>query len=654
MVTKAAKEHLVIFQPSGSRGKIKDGTLLLDAAHQLGVGIETICGRKRTCGKCKVQIQEGFFERYGIDSRLEHVSSWQEHVEARHVSEEERAQRFRLACVARVQGDLLVFVPEESRVGTQIVRKSATDRVIEINPAITKYYVELRPPTLEDPLGDFERLTAELTKVFKLKDLAIDHDTLLTLQETLRRGEWKATVTVWMEKEIVRVEPGLVPEAYGLAVDIGTTTVAGYLCELRSGAVVATESMMNPQVVYGEDVMSRITYAMTNPDGLATMNRAIIDGLSTIAQRITAQVGLTPEDIVEMTLVGNTAMHHIMMNIYPEYLGKAPFPPAVHHSVDVKARDLGIKVNPAANVHVLPIEAGFVGADNVGVLIAEEPYNQDEMALVIDIGTNGELVLGNRKRLISSSCATGPAFEGAHIKFGMRAAPGAIERIKVDPDTLEVQFKVIGEEEWNTEVDGIGAKGICGSGIIDAIAEMFKVGIIEKSGRFNKELNSPRLRHSEEGPEFIIAWEHETSLGKEITVSLADVRAVQLAKAAMYAGAKVMMRKLGIEEPDRVILAGAFGSYIDKEAAMVIGLFPDCPLESVYAVGNAAGDGARIALLNREKRSEANKIARQVEYVELTVEPDFEKEFVQAMHFPHMRDPFPHLEHILSPGNKGH
>ena len=641
-----AQKHLVIFQPSGSRGEIEEGQTLKEASRQLGVDIETICGEKTTCGKCKVRIEEGFFERYGIDSRMDHLSPI-EGREKKFFAKHEELEGYRLSCVTRVYGDVLVFVPEESRAGKQIVRKSARDIPIEIKPAVRKYYVELTPATLQDPLGDWERLQDELEARFQLSDLTIDYQVLLGMQEVIRGGDWKLTVAVWMDREVIKLEPGFQEKSYGLAVDIGTTTVAGYLCELRTGEVVATESMMNPQVTYGEDVMSRITYAMMNEDGLAKMNGAIIEGLNSIARDITAQVNVTPEDICEVTIVGNTAMHHIFLEIYPQYLGQAPFAPALHTSVDVKARELGLKISAGAYVHALPIEAGFVGADNVGVLIAEEPYNQDEMALIIDIGTNGELVLGNREKLISSSCATGPAFEGAHMQYGMRAAPGAIEKIKIDPETKEVLFKVIGKEEWNTELEEVNAKGICGSGIIDAVANMFRVGILQRNGRFNTDLDTPRVRVNEEGPEFVIAWAHETSIGKDITISLGDVRAVQLAKGAMYTGAKLMMRRLGIDRLDKVILAGAFGSYIDKESAMIMGLFPDCELENVYAVGNAAGDGARIALLNRDKRVEANEIARQVEYVELTVEKDFEREFAQAMYFPHMKDEFPHLKDHL-------
>ena len=643
------QEHLVIFQPSGSRGYVKEGDTLKEASRQLGVDIETICGEKTTCGKCKVRIEEGFFERYGVDSRMEHLSPI-EGREKKFFDKHEELAGHRLSCVTRIYGDVLVFVPEESRAGKQVVRKSARDIPIEINPAVRKYYVELTPATLEDPLGDWERLQDELKARFQLSNLTIDYQVLLGIQEVIREGDWRLTAAVWMDREVIKIEPGFQEHGYGLAVDIGTTTVAGYLCELRTGELLATESMMNPQVSFGEDVMSRISYSLTNEDGLDRMNSAIIEGLNSIARDITAQVNLAADDICDVTIVGNTAMHHIFLNINPEYLGKAPFRPALHACLDLKGHDLGLEVSGGAYVHVLPIEAGFVGADNVGVLIAEEPYNQDEMVLIIDIGTNGELVLGNREKLISSSCATGPAFEGAHMQYGMRAAPGAIEKIKIDPETKEVFFKVIGREDWHTELEEVNAKGICGSGIIDAVAHMFRAGVLQKSGRFNRDLDTPRLRVDEEGPEFVIAWSDETSIGKDITISLADVRAVQLAKGAMYTGAKLMMRRLGTDKLDKVILAGAFGSYIDKESAMIMGLFPDCDLENVYAVGNAAGDGARMALLNRDKRVEAYQIARQVEYVELTVEEGFERDFAQAMYFPHMKDDFPHLKDLLPGG----
>ncbi|MBI5968210.1 MAG: DUF4445 domain-containing protein [Deltaproteobacteria bacterium] len=642
----------VIFQPSGRRGRVEVGKTILHASRELGVAIESICGEKHTCGKCKVRIEEGFFERESLISRREHLSPFAPE-ESKFIAERERLSGYRLACIAELRGDVLIYVPEESRGGKQVIRKAARELPIDLNPGVIGYYVELPRPSLGDPLGDFERLHQALKKAYGLKDLSIDYLALRGISVKLRAAGWKVTVLVWMDREILDVRPGRVENFYGLAVDIGTTTVAAYLCNLASGQVVITDSMMNPQVTYGEDVMSRITYAMMNPaDGLKRMKEAITQGLNTLAGSTANAAGIMPEDILEMTVVGNTAMHHIFLGIDPQHLGLAPFPPSIHRSLDIKARDLGIQIHPAANVHVLPIEAGFVGADNVAVLIAEEPYRKDEMALIIDIGTNGELVLGNKQRLVSSSCATGPALEGAHIKFGMRAAPGAIERVRIDPGTLQVRYKAIGQELWSDECapGEIQARGICGSGIIEAVAEMFQAGIVERSGRINGSIPNSRLRKGEKSYEFVIAKAEETSIGQDITVSTSDIRAVQLAKGALYAGAKILMKVLGVERLEKVILAGAFGSYIDSERAMILGMFPDCDLQNVCPVGNAAGDGARVALLNREKRKEADRVARQVEYIELTVYPEFEREFTLAMHIPHMKDAFPHLKGILKNG----
>ena len=643
---KGEEKRTVVFQPSGVRGKVKDGATILDAARALGAGLETVCGGKGTCGKCKIKIEEGYFAKYRVNSSLASIKAIKATPE-KLISKTQQKQGYRLACQSRICGDVVVFVPEESRKGQQVVRKEATARKIKLNPAVRKYYVELTPATLHDPLGDFERLQAELVKKHQLSNLTIDYPVLLKLQNTVRKENWKITVCVWKQKEISDVEAGKRTEGYGLAVDIGTTTVAGYLCNLTTGEVLATEAMMNPQVAYGEDLMSRISYAVKAKDGLKKLNQVIIKGLNEIAAKAAAKEGIKRAEIIDMAVVGNTCIHHLFLGIDPAQLGRSPFVPAIHHSVDVKARDLGLKIAAGAYVHVLPNEAGFVGADNVGVLIAEEPYNQDEMVLIIDIGTNGELILGNRKKLLSTSCATGPAFEGAEIRHGMRASAGAIEKIKIDPETKEVQFKVIGDDRWNTEVKNIGAKGICGSGIFDAAAQMFLAGIIDKSGRFNKKLDTPRYRVKDNEPEFVIAKARETSIGHDIVVCQKDIRAIQLAKGAMYCGAKIMMNKLGIDRLDRVILAGAFGSYIDKMSAAVIGLFPDCDPERVYAVGNAAGDGARMALLNIDKRDEADLRARQVEYVELTVAPDFNSQFTKALTFPHAEDKFPHLKHLL-------
>ena len=1135
---------LVIFQPSGCRGYIEKGKTLKEASIALGVDIEGVCGEKAICGTCKVRIEEGDFEKYGIRSTRENLSPMGPS-ERKFFNLQQEGQGYRLACQTQILGDVVIFVPEESRMGKQVVRKAATDRPIELNPAVKKYYVELEKATLVDTLGDWERLTNELNKKYNLSNLNIDYQVLMELQNAVRDGDWKVTASVWQGKEVIKVEPGLVEKAYGLAVDVGTSTVAGYLCDLTDGSVVTTGSMMNPQVVYGEDVMSRISFTMTNPNGLEILNGAIIDGLNGIAEEVSAAAGIRRQDIVDMSIVGNTCMQHIYLNTDPKYIGRSPFPPALHHSMDLKARDwglkiapeveisgkgiyppcqvecpagvngqdflyliaqskfrealelvrmaipfagvlgrvcthpcetecergnvddplslrslhrfiadyefkegrekatpvektkeesiaiigsgpsglacafelikngypvtvfeaapqcggmmrygipeyrlpkqilddeigyieelgieiktnspvksledlfnqgykaiflgtgawksqklnipdentegviyaldflnkvnsgekvelenkvavigggsvaidaarlslrlgvkevsliclestdltckdrmpaqdleieqaeeegvvvhpslgvkkiltergkivgletvncvsvidsegkfapefsegpaptinantvivaigqrpdekdfdgldkmptgtvkvdettfetnipgvfaggdvvsgpadvisavaagkeaaisielylaemdlkesrpaplerieevpkegvekeareampvlepekrkvsaevelgfeekmaiqesqrclhcgvyaqkesseiaqargAGIKISPGAYVHVLPIEAGFVGADNVGVLIAEEPYNQDSIELIIDIGTNGELILGNRERLISASCATGPAFEGAELKFGMRAAPGAIEKIEIDKETKEARFKVIDEERWNTEMEDVGAKGICGSGIIDAIPQLFLAGIIDKTGRFIKDFTSPRVRENDGQLEYVIAWANETSIGQDIVVCQDDIRAIQLGKGAMYAGAKVLMNTLGVDKLDKVILAGAFGSYIDKQSAAILGMFPDCHPDKVYSVGNAAGDGARMALLNVDKRKEADEFARQVEYIELTVAPEFEKTFVRSMWIPHMKDDFLNLKHLL-------
>jgi len=646
------KKHKVIFQPSGRRGNVEDGKTLLEAAQSLGVDIEGLCGNKKVCGKCKVRIEEGYFEKDNIESGMSHLSPLIDD-EKKHIKPED-GPGIRLACTAEILGDVKVFVPERSRAGKQVVRKAAKELSIALDPAVRKYNIDLVAPKLHDmTTGDNERVMKFLEEDYGLKELVFDYTVLKDLQDILRKGDWKATVTVWMDREIIKVEPGFEDACYGLAVDIGTTTCVGYLTDLNTGKVVNTESMMNPQVPYGEDVMSRITYAMTNDEGLETMHRAIIDGLNEIIEKVVSGINEDAPDpgfvIDDLTIVFNTAMHHIFLDLNPVYIGRSPFIPAVQNSMDIKARDIGLKINQAAYIHVLPIEAGFVGADNVGVLIAEEQYNQDEMVLVIDIGTNGELLLGNRNKVCSTSCATGPAFEGAQIKFGMRAAPGAIEIVQIDPDTKEPKYKVIGKTEWHTDLEKVDTKGICGSGIIEVVAEMFKAGIIDKSGRFAKDLETPRVRNGADGrPEYVLAWAKETSINADVTITQADVRALQLAKGALYAGTKLMMKRLGSKQLDRVVLAGAFGSHISREASLTLGMFPDCNIDKVYAVGNAAGDGARMALLNREKRIEANKRARWVEFIEIATDPTFEKEFMQAMHIPHMKDKFPNLKELLN------
>ena len=673
---------MVIFQPSGRRGEVPKGTTIIEASRLLGVDIEALCGEKKVCGKCVVRIEEGHFEKYGIQSKMSHVSDWQEE-EDKYINAERREKGFRLGCVATVEDDILVFVPEESRAGKQVVSKAARDIFIEHNPAIKLYYVEVDPPSFEEPTGDFERICRGIEREYGINNLTIDIFALRQLPNALRDGKWAVTVSVWNDKEVIRVRPGKYEHTYGLAIDVGTTTVAAYFCDLTNMDVVDTVSMMNPQCKYGEDVMARITYHMTTPDGLQRMSDDIIEGINELIDKAVANtfppkkkikkkkgeegpdeyvevpeegktyLRLAREDVEDITIGFNTAMHHIFLSLDPEHVGMAPFPPVIHHSLDIKARDLGIKINPSSFMFVLPIEAGFVGADNVGVLIAEEPYKHEENQLIIDIGTNGELVLGNRHKLISSSCATGPALEGAQLAFGMRAAPGAMERIEIDPETKEVDYKVIGRDAWRkfSEPKDMKAKGICGSGILDLLAELYTAGIVAKSGVFNKKaLESHerfRVNPDTKQPEFVLAWAEESSIDKDIVVTQKDIRQIQLAKGALYAGCKLMVKRMGLEKVDRVKIAGAFGTHVDRTKALVMGLFPDCEIEMIEGVGNAAGDGCRAALLNVKKRVEANWCSRNVEYIELTVENSFQQEFMEAMQLPHMTDEFPHLKGIV-------
>jgi uncharacterized 2Fe-2S/4Fe-4S cluster protein (DUF4445 family) len=653
LATTTTQDPLVIFMPSGRRGRVAPGENLLDAARHLGVEIESICGGRLTCGKCKIRVEVGEFQKHGITSGPDHVSP---------PGAEEQAllatlgdQEYRLSCVTRVRDDVLIFVPEESRAQKQIIRKSATERVIDIIPAVRQLYVKVEEAQLGQHLGDWGRLQAALAEQWQLEDLAIDLHALRRLQAVLREGKWAVTVTIRLDREIIDLQPGYQEGVYGLAVDIGSTTLAGYLCDLRTGEILATESMMNPQVTYGEDLMSRVSYAMTHRDGLAKMHQAIIEALNKLATRAARQAGLRARQIHEAVFVGNTTMTHILLGISPVELGGAPFALANRDAHDLKARELGLSLHPGAYAHVLPSEAGHVGADNVGVLIAEEPYLQDKTVLIVDVGTNAEIVLGNRQGLYSASSPTGPAFEGAQITFGMRAAPGAIERVRIDPGSFVARFRVIGEETWSNEwQSGAGvpleaqtahlAAGICGSGIIEVVVEMYLAGIIFPDGRFNPTCTGDRFTWHGRTGAYILATPEQTTTGEPILVTQNDVRNIQLAKAALYAGAKLLMKRTGVTAVDRISLAGAFGSYIDPKYALLLGLIPDCDLKMIAGVGNAAGDGARIALLNRHKREEAQRIAHQVTYIETAIDPDFQQEFVGALHLPHLTDPFPHLD----------
>lgn len=635
----------VVFQPSGCRGVFEKGKRLFEAARELRVDLVAPCGGAETCGKCKVKIEEGIFAGLGTDSRMSHLSPLSEK-EKRVLKPDEIKGNIRLACSTFITGDVLVSIPEESRGGAQVILASGEERKYDLNPAVKKYCIEIDKPTLSDCRDDYERLTDALKSRYQCfdKEISVDYLVLKNLPALLRGSDWRLTATVWDNSEIIDLEPGYSNKAYGIAIDLGTTTIAAYLCDLSSGEVLKRDSMVNSQICYGDDVISRITYCMTNEDGLQKLHDIAINDINTLIGRLAASAGIYTGNIYEAVMVFNTAMHHIALNIDPRSMGRAPFPSAIRKPMDLKARDLNIGISKCGNVHCLPVEAGFVGPDNVAVLIAEQPHKQEKMMLVIDIGTNGELALGNSSGMLSASCATGPALEGAQIKFGMRAAQGAIEKVRIDPDNLEPEIKVIGEDPCN-KLKTVYARGICGSGIIDAVAQMFITGIILPDGRFNKALESKRVRKDQSGKyEYVLAWVEDSSTEKDITITQKDVRAVQLAKAALYAGAKILMKKRGVDKIDRVVLAGAFGSYINKESALAIGMFPDCELENICAVGNAAGEGARLALLDVGKRREAKEAAKFVQFVETAAEADFQNHFYNAMNFPHAIDTFKNFE----------
>ncbi|MGI6096314.1 MAG: ASKHA domain-containing protein [Lachnospiraceae bacterium] len=630
-------KYKIVFQPSGTVTEVEEGTNLLVAAQDAGVDIQAYCGGGKVCGKCRIKVVSGQFDKHKIKSAEDHLTALTQE-EAAQFKKDEVEAGYRLACAACVKGDLVIEVPRESQKQSQIVLEKGKNRTVALKPAVKRYYLELEKADLKDNRDDYTRvcdtLMAQNPEITQRPE--IDFETLRKLPTAIRKGDWKITIYVWNGKKITGVFPGEKKNTYGVAVDIGTTTVAAYLCDLQSGEVLQSASMMNPQVRFGDDVISRVSYCMTNENGLDDLNGIIIKGLNELVEELAEKEQIHRDDVAEMVLVFNTVMHHIALKIPPDAIGMAPFISGIADSVDVMARDLGIRIMSGANVHCLPSEAGYVGADNVAVLIAEEPYNQDKIKMIIDIGTNSEIALGNKDKLYSTSCATGPALEGAQIRCGMRAAKGAIEGVEINQVTLEPTLRIIGQKEG----EHLAPIGICGSGILDVVAQMAITGIIEADGKFTNVMDSPRLRVGEDGLKEYVLYEKQKDGERDIVVTAKDIRAVQLAKAALYAGAKTLMQRCGIDKMDEVILAGAFGSYIDKVNALKLGLFPDCLYDKITVSGNAAGVGARLALFNVEKREEARKIARQVQFVETAGDPVYAGLFADAILIPHGKDPF--------------
>lgn len=647
--------HRLVLMPSGRQGDVEHGMTILEAAHLLGVDLEAICGRRQTCGKCLVTLEQGEFLKHGIVSDASHLTSPNVDERAFAASHGINLAHQRMACSTHILGDVLIHIPESSLARKQAIRKAAADKLIDVQPAVRLAYVEVEPPSLGSS-GDWQRLQAALDGQFGIVNLSIDPHLLHSLQRILRDGQWRVTVTIWRNQEIIRIEPGLNESLFGLAVDVGTTTIVAHLCDLRTGNVLATEAMMNPQVRYGEDVMSRISYGVGETGGVGRMHHAVIKALNDMASSVAQKAGLQASEITDMVLVGNTVMHHLLLGIDPIELGQLPFALATSEAIDLKAREIGLKdVAPAARLHILPCIAGYVGADAVAVLLSEYESLEEGATLIIDIGTNAEILLVANGRILAASSPTGPAFEGAQIKHGQRAANGAIERFHIDRQTGAVRYQVVGDIRWSDALpsgESLAPTGICGSGIIEIIAELFAAGIISASGRLPPDAKHPRVRAAGVSGEFVVATAPETATGQDIVITQQDIRAIQLAKAALYAGARLLMEHMGIAHVDTIRLAGAFGSYIAPYFAMAIGLIPDCDLHQVTSIGNAAGDGARIALLNLEQRQEAQNLARRVEYVETAAHPRFHEFYVEAMSFPHASDSFPYFESLSGNTNR--
>ncbi len=640
----------IVFTPSGRRGRFARGTSVLEAARSLGVDVDSVCGGRGLCGRCQVTCSEGDFSKHAIVSRAENLSPFGE-VEKRYG---ERRKPLvggrRLSCQARIQGDLVIDVPAESQLHRQVVRKGADYRDITLDASVHLYYVEVAEASLDEPGGDLQRVLRALSEEWQLEGLDVDPVVLTGLQAALREGGWKVTVAVHERSRIIAVWAGFKRDGFGLAIDIGSTTIAAQLCNLATGAVVATGGIMNPQIRFGEDLMSRVSYTMMHADGSRELTDTLRGGLNDLVASTFADAGIAPTDVLEATVAGNPIMHHLFLGLSPVELGGAPFALATDAALDLKAREVGLAINPGGVVYVLPCIAGHVGADAAAMILSEEPHLKDEISLLVDVGTNAEIVLGNRERLFACSSPTGPAFEGAQISCGQRAAAGAIERVRIDRETLDVRVRVIGSELWSDDpgfadsVRKFGVTGICGSGIIEAVAEMFLAGLISEDGVVDGSMaaQTPRLTPENRTWTFLLYDGQQ-----KISVTQNDVRQIQLAKGALYAGVKLLMDRAGLAAVDRIRLAGAFGNHIDPRYAMVLGMIPDCDLDKVESAGNAAGTGARIALLNTAARAEIENVVRRIDKIETAIEPRFQEFFVDAMAIPNKRDRFEKLFAIL-------
>lgn len=631
-VNKLSEAHVAI-QPVGRRVNVPLGENVFSAARSAGVASEAFCGGRGICGKCRVVVREG--------SQLlsDLVDS-----ERKFLSQSEIRNGYRLACqmIVRSPGNLTLEIPKESQVRRQRLSVLGIERSTQPAPSITKHVLHISPPTLQDVTADLERLLNTLESEHQLGGVLINYESLKRLPAILRSKNWIVTVVLRNGREIVDVQPGDASDhCFGFAVDIGTTKLAGYLVDLKNGSVVSTASMMNPQIPYGEDVITRISCTMNDPQKLSELQMAVLGGVNKLLSDACKIAGVGPRDVYDVVAVGNTAMHHIFFGIRPDYVALSPYPPALQSSLSVRAKDVGLDVNQGAYVYSYPTIAGFVGADAVADIMATGMFEAKETTLLIDIGTNTEIVLGDSSSMISCSAASGPAFEGAHIRDGMRASAGAIEKVWINPQSFEPSYRVIDDGK---------PEGICGSGIVDAIAEMFKVGLLDNTGRMQPN-NTRRFRRDEDLPIYVLANAEESASGKEVVITQRDVSEIQLAKSAIYSGTSILMKRFGVEREQiaRVYLAGAFGTYVDPESARMIGMLPDVPTDRFEFAGNTAGSGARMALISTAIREIVHGVANKTKYLELAGQSDFQEEFMKALYFPHQEtERFPTVEKLLN------
>lgn len=640
----------VLFMPSGLRGQVQTGTTVLQAAQRLGVDLDSICGGQGKCRRCQILPQAGEFSKHGIISRTEHLSDLTA-TERHHQSKNRLKDGKRLGCSARILGDLVVDVPEQSQQHKQHISKAVTAYDIQVQPALRLYTVTLPEPDMHAPISDKRRLQNALASDFDLPMIDCELSQLRLLQKSLDKADRQVTVAVYQHQQIIGIWPGEKKLVYGLAIDLGSTTIAAQLCDMNTGEVIATADTMNPQIRFGEDLMSRVSYVMMNQGGDLAMTKVVRQAFNQLASRTAKTAGIQLDDILDLTVVANPIMHHLFLGIDPTPLGTAPFTLTTDQTTIIRAVDIDLHLHPEARVCILPCIAGHIGADTAGVILSERPDLAEEYVLLVDVGTNAEIVLGNRNQLLAASSPTGPAFEGAQITAGQRAAPGAIERVRIDPETLEPRFRVIGCEVWSDHPDfaeksaRVGVSGVCGSGIIEVVAEMFLAGIIDQDGVIGLVEGKDNSRVVLDGRTYAYLLHDGDQL---LRITQNDIRAIQLAKAALHAGIRLLIDYMGISKVDRIGFAGAFGSHIDVKYAMVLGLIPDCKLDNVGSVGNAAGTGARIALLNFPSRLEIAEILPKVEKIETALEPKFQTYFIEAMAIPHKTDPYQELSKVVN------